>query len=226
MRKAFYLLTLALSGLLTACQDLATLDEIDRVTYDAEYAIPLINTSITLEDLLENFEENSTLIVDPDGQFRFIYRGDVLTKDREEIFASVDDALSAAGLIPINSNRVALPFSSPDGIQIDSLHLTAGTLIYGFANPHQDPITMEFSFPQVRQGGQPVAFAHSLPAWSGNGDLPFFTNAFAPYQLTGHNIIPENDSIFIEYQAFRNGMPDTLTNFFVIIQNLEFTADS
>ncbi len=223
MSKYVLLFGLLVGLMFTACSELEDFDEIEGVRYDAQYAIPLVDSKVTLSDLLEEFEENSTLVIDPDGQLRLVYRGDVLTKDREEIFAEVDSALAQAGLIPIQENRVALPFSSPAGIQIDSLHLSGGELIYSFANPHTDPITMTFTFPQLRQDGEAIVFEHSLPAYSGSGDPPFFTNAFGPYSLAEHDISPENDSIFIEYEAFADGEPVDLTNFYILIQGMEFT---
>lgn len=222
MMQKFLLFLLVVVCFTTACQKIDELGDIDKVNYDAEFAVPLINTSTSIKDLLENFEENSTISIDPDGLIRFKYRGDVISKSSEDIFAEINAALPE--IIPVTSPRMALPFTSPDGLDIDQLNLKGGTLIYFFQNDQPEAITVKTFFPDVKKDGVPLQFENTLGAYSGTGDLPFFTNLFTPAPLDGYEIVAENDSIFIEYEAITaSGETITLPNFIINIQDFAFS---
>jgi hypothetical protein len=222
MRKLFLLLLL-LFTVLSACQRFDEFEEIDSIDYNAEFAIPLVDTRMSIQDILKNFEETSSLTVDPDGLLRFKYKGDVIVKTSDDIFAEINHTLSQFPFIPILSKRQALPFSSPDGLQIDRLELIDGKLSYFFQNAHPESVNVTISFPQVKKNGQPLVFQSTIGGYSGSGDMPFLTNFVAPASLADYVITQENDSIYIEYEAIRaTGQPDTLSNFIIRIQDFKF----
>jgi hypothetical protein len=222
MKKLFLPISLAL--LLVSCSKLEDLTAIDGVAGSSEFAIPLVNTSISLNDLLRNFEQNSSLTIDPDGTLRFNYSGDVITQNSGFMFDAIQHTLSQFPIIPVLSRRMALPFSSPEGLELDRIDCKSGTVAYYVANPHPDVVQVTVSFPDVKKNGIPLTFNVTLPPYSGTGDMPFATNFFFPTSVTGYTIASNTDSIFIEYQAIRpNGVSDTLHNVLVSIQNLQFT---
>ncbi|MBX2928189.1 MAG: hypothetical protein KF852_10170 [Saprospiraceae bacterium] len=226
MNKLLLILFLAasLSAALVSCSKLDDFSDFDTISGTAEYAVPLVNTDISLGDLLKNFEENSSLTIDPDGTLRFNYSGDVITQNSSFIFAAIQHTLSQFPIIPITSQRMALPFSSPGGLDLDRIDCKAGTVAYYFANPHPESVTATMTFPDVKRNGQPLRFIVTLPGYSGTGDLPFSTNILFPASVNGYTITSETDSIYIEYEAIRaGGISDTLANVLVSIQNLEFT---
>ena len=75
---------------LGACDQLDELDEIQGVKYDAEYAVPLANLGVSLDRILQNFEERATLTVDQEGLFHFEYAGEVLTETGSEVFEEIE----------------------------------------------------------------------------------------------------------------------------------------
>ncbi|MEO0627978.1 MAG: hypothetical protein AAFY91_13370, partial [Bacteroidota bacterium] len=109
MRESLHYFTLILLLIgFTSCEDnIVSLGDIDEVRHDAEYAIPLIDSEINMNDLLENFEEDASLTVDPDGLLRFQYRGDVLSRDAEDIFRGINATINDFPLIPIIEQRQA-----------------------------------------------------------------------------------------------------------------------
>lgn len=214
----------AMTAVFFSCSKLDDFADFDTVTGTAEYAIPLVDTDISLGDILKNFEENSSLTIDPDGTLRFNYRGDVITQNSSFLFDAIQHTLSQFPLIPVISKRMALPFSSPGGLDLDRIDCKAGTVSFYISNRHPESVNAVITFPDVRKNGVPLAFQATLPPFSGTGDPPFFTNVLAPASLEGYIITSDNDSIYIEYEAIRaGGISDTLTNVFVSIQNLEFT---
>lgn len=68
-----YLLIAGILGLfLWGCQHFDDLNNVEPVGNDAEYAIPLINTSVSLDDLLENLDKYTYLDIDTN---QLIYLG-------------------------------------------------------------------------------------------------------------------------------------------------------
>lgn len=225
MNVSMRILWVATVFLTVACNQFAELEDIEGVDYDAEYALPLVNTSLSIQDLLENFGDNSTLTVDADGLIRFRYSGDVLTKTANEVFAAINQTLTQTGGIPITGRRQALPFTAPGGLVFDRMDLKAGTLIYLLTNRHNRPVSITMSMPTVVKNGQPLRVQHNLNAYSGTGDAPSITNLFLPINLSGYTITPENDSIYIEYLAIDN-LGDTIppsSPSLITISNLAFS---
>lgn len=202
MRKNYLFILVAVLLAFVGCKQIDELEGIDRIDYNAQYAIPIINTSVSIQDILEDFEEDASLIIDPDGQIRFHYRGDVLSQTSEDLFASINAALGFP--IELSSTRMPLPIQLPDGMLIDRMDLKKGLLTYGFRNPFEEPISVTLRFPEVTKNGNVLAFHANMPAWSGSGEFPLASNLIAPASLEGYRIVPENDSIFIEYIAIRS----------------------
>lgn len=186
--------------LLTACIDqLDELDDLDEARFNAEYAIPLIDSRITMNDILEDFEEDASLTVDPDGLLRFQYSGDVLTQTSLDIFSSINETLDVLGLIPLVESRQALPFAAPGDLQLDRLQINGATLAYALVNREPVPVTVTLTLPTVELDGQALTVSGNLPGWDGNGNPPVLTNLLSPLDLTGYNLGLEQDSIYIDF---------------------------
>lgn len=210
---------------LVACSRFDDLEELSGAEYNAEFAVPLIDTDLSLRDLLENFEENSSLIIDPDGVVRFKYSGDVLTKTSSEVFEEINRVLA---LVPITltSDRRALPFASPDGLDIDRMDLKGGKFTYGLQNIYNQPVFVTLTIPEVTKNGTPLTVTASIPAYSGVGTPPSVANLFSPLLLEGYTISPAaNDSIYVEYTATDPQGNNVLlsTSSIILIQDLQFS---
>lgn len=186
---------------LLGCSQFADLEDVERSNYDAAYAVPLLNTSFSMNDLLENFEENSVLTVLPDGLLRLQYSGSVLTENADDVFEAINATLAGVGGIVIQDNVQALPFSGPDGLVIDRMELKEGQMFWQFENCHDKPITATMTFPTVMRNGVPLTITRTIAAYSGTGDCPSLNNALSPINLENYVITPQNDSIFVEYMA-------------------------
>jgi hypothetical protein len=207
--------------LLSSCNQFDDFEQIDEVRFSAEYAIPLVDMRVSIHEILNQVKEDATIFVDPDGQIRFQYQGEVITQSSLDLFAAINQSLPP--VIPVTSPRMALPFASPDGIEVDRIDLKGGSLTYYFESRLPKPAEVRITMPQVRRNGQPISFRHNLPAYSGSGDPPRATNFFLPADLAGYTIVPEGDSVYIVYEALMNdGAQGQLSNFLVRIENLSF----
>lgn len=224
MKIIHFLLVIAVLSLFSACKKFDELGDIDRLTYEAEYALPLINTSLSISDVLEEFEDNSTIVIDPDGLIRLIYRGDVFTQSSLDVFASVNESLPE--LIPVFERRMPLPFSSPDGIQVDQLDLKGGEFGYSFFHLEDTEFDVYITIPQATKDGEPLLVELSL----GVADTLYLPEE--PINLSGYTIVPENDTVYIEYGAILPSgdtveLPELIPGFgaemTVTIEDLEFS---
>ncbi|HMO39769.1 MAG TPA: hypothetical protein PKC76_00040 [Saprospiraceae bacterium] len=207
---------------LAGCNQFDELEDIRRVDFDAEYAVPLVDTRTTMRDILRDFETIGSLTIDPDGLFRFRYQQEVVTQNSQDIFNQINAALPP--IIPVSSPFMALPFASPDGLEIDRLDLKKGSMIYFFENRHSEMVTVTMTFPQVTKGGVPLVFRQTVSGYSGSGNAPAGTNLLFPASLAGYTIATENDSIYVQYEAIRaSGQKDTLSSVFLRLQDLEFS---
>lgn len=207
----------------TACNQFNELEEVTKVEYQAEYAIPIVNTNIALEDLLEKLDDRTTLVIDPDGLIRLQYSGEVLRQTSADVFANINETIASVPLIPITSKHEALPFSSPDGLQMDRLDLKAGKFFYSAQNDHPFPVKFTLSSQQVTKDGAPLEFSGTLQAYSGTGDKPILTNLFIPASLEDYKIVPTEDVVYIDYEALDpDGNPVDLSTVVIRIQDLDF----
>ena len=198
MRNYLFLL-LAIVFAFASCKQIDELEGVNSIDYNAHYAVPLINTKVSIQDILEDFEEDASLIIDPDGQIRFHYTGDVLSQNSDDLFAVINQALGLP--LELTSHRMPLPVDLPDGMMVDRMDLKQGTLTYGFQNTFEEPLDVTLRFPEVSKDGNILSFQFTIPAWSGSGDYPVVTNLLAPASVADYSIVPLNDSIFIEYDA-------------------------
>lgn len=219
MRNSLFLL-LAVTVLFAGCKQINELEDVDRIDYDAEYAVPLINTSVSIQDILEEFEDDASLIIDPDGQIRFHYRGDVLTQNSDDIFESINQALGFP--IELSEHRMPLPVDLPNDMMVDRMDLKKGRLTYGFRNPYEEPLSVTLRFPEVTKNGNVLSFQFNMPAWDGvDEEYPLASNLIAPASLEGYRIVPVNDSIFIEYEALLPGGDNVEIPAGIILEDIE-----
>lgn len=219
MRYAFLLL-IVLVTTWTACSDLTDLDSVDGTDANAEFALPLINTSLSITDLLGDFDSNAFLEVDADGLVHLVYTGDVLSRTSDEVFEAVNDAIPP--FIPITSPRIALPFSSPDGVDIDQIIFKTGRIQYTFQSDSEEPLTVEVRIPGLAKDGVSFKQDHLVPA-AENGELSTPLPPLVEIDLAGYELAAQQDSIYLEYTALRpDGATDTLENFIMTLKDLRF----
>lgn len=207
---------------LSTCRSFSDIDELEVPAYEPSFAFPIANSTLTITDILQEFEDISTILVDPDGQLRFHYRGDVITRNSQQVFGSINDALPP--FIPVLQRQIALPLTLPGGVDLDRVDLKAGQLVYYFENAETVPLTVTLTIPQLVRQGQPLSIMLSAPAYSGTDPRPALTNALAPATLAGYQLIPQNDTVYFRYTALTpDGREVNLTNAVLRIADLAFS---
>lgn len=220
-----YTAILLLGLSLTACSPFGDWEEVEAITYNGEYALPLLDSRIDIRSLLEEFEGQTNITVDAQGLLHLHYQGDVLEQTSDDVFASINETLNRIPIIPITRQRQALPIATPDGLQLDRVDLDGGLLRYAISNDRNVPLQVVITLPTIVKNGEPLVIRQQLPPYSGQGQVPIATNVFAPIDLSGYVLSTEGDSLYITYQATGptgqryDPSPNTALN----IQDLGFT---
>jgi hypothetical protein len=200
-----------------SCRKIDSLDNMKVVNYDAEFALPVFKAKTSLQDILDQFGENTVVQIGEDGLITVFYKGNVAGRSSTDIF----DTLNAYNNLPlpIPDTLFPLPFSVPNSIDVDYAILKSGTFEYGFIDtvttlPGQ--ITVTVTLPEATLNGVPFQYSTTH---SGGVTVP----QIGPFDLTGYRLTPVDDTIKIHYQAYRHstGMNEKLGIFFIKLNNFE-----
>lgn len=183
----------------TSCTNsIEDLSRVDATRYNSAYAVPLIDSEVTLNELIGDVSEDISLTVDPDGLLRFRYSGEVPAIGSDVIFARLQ-TIAQGVFVPITRSRQAAPFGGGADIDIDEARIKGGLLNYSLPNRYDRPVTVTLSIPDARLNGVPFSASEDLPAYSGSGIPPTFQNLDTPIDLAGYILTIPNDSLYFEY---------------------------
>lgn len=185
---------------LLSCRDeIEDLTTIDELRFTAEYAVPLIDSEVSLEELIGDIDDIVSLTVDPDGLLRFRYTGELPPVGSDQIFATLEP-LTQGIILPITQQRQSVPFPLPDDLRLDELRLKGGTLRYSLPNTYEQAVRINLSVPTARRGEERLEVSGELPAYSGSGTPPTLANPDDPIDLSGYVLDLTDDSLFLEYR--------------------------
>lgn len=217
------LLGLALSLLTFGCVDFNNLGEAKLPDYQAEFAVPLVNSRLTMADILDVNQTVGSLEVDVDGTIQLIYRGAVLNRQSSEVLEPLRSSFPP--VIPIFSKNLRLPLSLFNGLDLDQLIFKAGNFSYYLENGNNQAMQVDFEFTSlVKEDGTPLKFSVDLSANEGTGSRPFATNETDPIDLTDYRLIPDNNEIVLSYRAQNSeGAALNASNFVIGLSDLDFS---
>ena len=215
MNIKFWLAVIVILSFFSCKTDPSDLQNLVLDDYSAEYAFPIFHAEVTLDEILSNVQENTTMTVEPDGEINLKYSGDFLGLGSEDIF----DIVTAVVPIPVTDTVVHADYDIPNSIEIDFFNLTQGQIGISYESRHEEDVDVEITIPQLTKNGEPYK-------WNGKieyeGDTPIqggTLGSIADYKLTSFG----DTLITIRYEAIReSGVRDTLDNFFVVFLNLEY----
>ncbi|MEO0339592.1 MAG: hypothetical protein AAF242_10300, partial [Bacteroidota bacterium] len=170
------LLYFFISGLCCwSCIDFTELEDLDGGNYQPSLAIPVIDSDITIGQILASYESVNTIEIDQDGLIHFIYKTDFLSREAEDIFGDISGFLPES--IPMLTNDLSVPLDALGDFDIDQLDFKAGDFTYNLLNTSDRAFDLDFTFTSVVDAeGNPFTFSVSLPAYSGTGPFPSANN--------------------------------------------------
>lgn len=197
-----------------ACSDLQELSDFENLENSPQLAFPLINSTFTLQDALENIDENADILVDSDGLLRFYYQSDTTIRTSQEVFDVLNRTLPP--LVPVIDTLIGFPVINDEGIGVSSVIFKEGRLEYSFFNSNSSDIEVTVTVLQMFRDGQPLQQTHEVFSFQ---DLPVAT-----FDLTDVELRPQNDSLFFKYEAYnRSNERVTVDNFLMLQKDVDYS---
>lgn len=141
--KPTLLTTSLLSAVLfSSCVPDVDVDKFNSVHYGGEWGIPLLNASISLEDVLA---EDSLFTIDPNGGLRIIYESDSLIGFSIDDFASIpsQDPIETSVPMDIPSLSISSALGTIGGAKFKQLRIRDGILNFDVENNLSDTVELQ-----------------------------------------------------------------------------------
>ena len=191
-------------------------NEAELSDYQSEFAIPLLQTSLSMEDVLSRFDEDTFITIDADGFITMNYKGDVTARSSADIF---DFIAQTEGLFPLLDTATVLPFGTPNGFDLDFAIINNGTVQFIYINDIPEPMDMTIRVPNLLT---PDGEIFEYEQYHAIGTpFPFSSDTF---KLKDYILKPTNDSIFVEYHAVVRSTGERKKLNVIGLELLDFTA--
>ena len=190
--KKIILATLLLGVLVIwSCQKL---DDAQNITIqnDPEYAFPLINSSVSIDDILGN-KNIQALNFDEKGNLILHYEGQVGQKNASDFFTFFSN-------VPflMSDSSVILPYKSSQDLDIKKVVLKKGSIRFGCqAKGITEPVEIEFTMPQLKKNNLPFTQKFTTSYLPGTGAVVIPQ----PKDISGYELELTTDSIYLKYKA-------------------------
>jgi hypothetical protein len=180
MRNKFKLLSGVVIGVafLFSCTD--DYFEFDKIVLDElrpEFAVPLVNSSLSLEDILMNEDTAGVISTGTEGVLEILYEGNVISKLGGSKIP-MPDILETQNINNIPSPPPGIPilipfgdtivYSPQSGIEIDSLLLKSGQLALSFTSTVRHFVDIDVTFPSFKKAdGTVFEKTFAIPPYDG-----------------------------------------------------------
>ncbi len=194
--------------LMSGCQAIDDLSNIEKPALSPELAIPLVNTRLSVGDILNSVGGASSVVIEPNGQIKMYYEGKAIEKTASDLLSFPPRIEFAA---PQASSSI--PMQPVGGMIIKSVALKGGSIKYGFTA--SENLTVIVTIPELSKGG--AAFRQTETVTAGK-----FQSAV--YDLSGYTLAPSNSTLTISYEAKKaNGSLVTNLDFLGTFDNLGYS---
>lgn len=149
-----------LSLFITACVDIPDFEEIDLIHSDAEYALPLVNSKMTLESVLSDYVDNSNISYDEDGIAIVQYSSDLIRTNANEIFKTI----LFPSAIPFTDTVMHMRFDQEANYIVEKGTFRGDAILYGFTSSYDEDLSIEVGIRQAEMDGQAFKYDLTLPA--------------------------------------------------------------
>lgn len=191
------------------CQDPELID------VSPEYAIPLVNTSMSIQDVLDQTNTGNIVNVDGDNFITLEYRKDVLGIDTVNL-------ITVPGFsVPQLTTTQVVPTPFPSDLDIDIITVKNGKMFINFESNSPNDVTVTLDFPSIRKNGNNLQYTMNVA--NPNGTVPLvYQDSF---DLATYQFVFTNDNFRSNYTATDDltGLPVVLSNFFLDFPNIDYS---
>lgn len=157
MRKLSLVLFCTAALLFQACQKYEDFREIDRVSYTPELAVPLVYSSLSLDEILESEGASSYLTIAEDGSMSLDYNQEEVSKEASELIDPIQDFQFI-----LADSFMSVPVQIFDKLSVTALSLKNGSLSFDIQSSHTEDINLKIIIPGMTQNGTPFEVQTAL----------------------------------------------------------------
>lgn len=153
---------------------LSELERVKRIKFNPELALPLINSSLSLNDLVKRV--NSDLIYEDDNRLlHVVYKGDIVTVEAQD-FVEIDDQVTELTITlnqtqidqVMNNGNTAMVLNGVvnydiSNVEIDSMLTKLCRSILSISSDMQHDISLRVVFPDVKRNGNELELNINAP---------------------------------------------------------------
>ena len=172
----------------SSCIDVPSEFNFDK--WNPEIAIPLLQTSVTIEDFLEETEAGEYLTTDSFQFLSLVYEEEIFASTAEEFIDIPDFNLNVS-----SPSEIYEVDEFPFDFRLDFLSFKEGTLVFDIVSQFEEDVTLKLDIPNLKLNGQSYSQELILDY---TGTVPFTTTG--QIDLTGYSI-NFVDEFRIEYYA-------------------------
>jgi hypothetical protein len=163
-------------------------DDIDtNIDLTPEVAVPILDKTITMNDMLKGVVGNGFVELQNDGSYVVKYSTNFTNPSTLDIFGNTPESPQ----IPIVQPTMVLPFPSPNGTRIDEIEYKTGGLNCFIRLTNDDTLKVRIMVDELTKAGK--SFDTTVTVMK-----PGFTGAF---DFNGWTLKPKNSKFTIVYSA-------------------------
>ena len=148
---------LILAGIF-GCVDIEQVDSRDEFNLDGEYAIPLVNSSISVADITETENTDGIVFTDADGKVTVKYSGNVVERQSFEVFPPIP----GIGDFPLIDTSSVLTFPATNMFSTRKMVFRTTMATFKFTSQFLEPVTVKLTIPKMVKDGEVFEQNYSL----------------------------------------------------------------
>lgn len=190
--------------------------DVEDIRLEPEFAVPLFSATSRLEDLFGENTDTSELLVAPNGDMTIIYRGNIVRREANEIFAKIPPF---PGLM--NDTILKQPFKLENQVNVIRAKFTNGLINVQVTSNIPEDLNFYLEFPEVTLGGETLKIPTEIK-YTGS---PVTVVTIPPTSCTGYDIFLGGNEITVRYVATKKSTGERvkLPNVVFLITNVEFS---
>lgn len=209
---SIWLALLVLAGLASCFPDRFEVAEPDN--WNPAFGIPLINTSFSIKDLLDDVDEDGLIETDMANRLTIVYQ------DRVTVNPEFEPPSLPTIPVPIGEKEQTMEYEPSDEKRFEVIRLKAGQFQYTVLNPFMESVAFTLTFSNLRLDGSSLSVAAVLPPADMNGA----SETVNTVDLAGYELNLEEDiqTIYTANLVSDNSAVD-LPPFLTVISEMQYS---
>ena len=188
--KGLFLLT-SLFLIQSCVKDLQEIDNIEVENWQPEVAVALVNTTVSIQDFLDDFDTQGYLDIDDENFMTLVYESNVFSVSGEDIIDIPDIT------IPMLDTSMVFPYGAINtSFDIDFFTVKNGQLDFAFQSLYAEDMNVIIEVQNLTQNGNKLSYSTGA-VYSGSSP----TNVSGTIDLSGYIMNFSNDEIEVRYIA-------------------------